>query len=401
MTTPIAAAVTGSWTKTGDLPAAASWHGQYDGAVLLKDGKGVVLLGGADGSGAATNKVARYDIAEKKWTAGATSLAFPRRLHTVTRLDDGTFLVVGGTSGSGPHAAGLTAVEKYDPADGSLKTVASLHEARRGHSAVLLESKKVLVAGGLASRTTDSDRALATAEIYDPATDKWTPTKHPMTDARGGHGAVLFKGGKVLVTGGTAPVSKDGSTSLAYCELYDPTGDSWSPVASLAQPRSRHRTVLASDTTALVIGGETPGTAGDGTYDPYHALTVERFDLAAGTWTARPSTAGGRALHAVVPLGSGKFLVAGGTTDEAGGIGYQSALIYDDTGTGGWSAAAGLTEGRWAGAATALAAGTALVTGGIVASGIAAADPTRAELTATTEVFSFTATPPALGGGAA
>ncbi|MFF7122090.1 MULTISPECIES: kelch repeat-containing protein [unclassified Streptomyces] len=397
MTSPTPTAV-GSWTKTGALPAAAGWHGQDDGAVLLKNAKGVLLVGGSDTASAATNRTNVYDLTKREWKAGSP-LAFPRRLHTVTVLDSGKVLVTGGTGGSGPHPAGLAAVELYDPVQGTWKTVAGLREARWGHAAVLLEGGKVLVTGGSTSRSGDSVRALASAEIFDPKGDpddpdkgSWTPAA-PMTDARTGHCALVFKGGKVLVAGGTAPVSPTGVAALAYCEVYDPgagPAGAWTPVASLSEPRSGHRAVLASDTAALVVGGATPGTAGDGTYDPYDELTVERFDLASGKWTARPSTPGGRALHRVVPLGSAKFLVVGGTTDDGNGIGYQSALVYDDNGPGGWSTAAGLAEGRWAFAATALDAGTVLVTGGTLASGVAAADPTKAELTMTTEVFTLT-----------
>ncbi|MFD9789819.1 kelch repeat-containing protein [Streptomyces sp. NPDC059070] len=385
MTSPTLAA-TGAWTTAGDLPAAASWYGQCDGPVLLRNDKGVLLVAGADANGVAVNRTALYSPTARTWTAG-NPLQVPRRLHTVTLLDSGKVLVVGGTSGSSPLSASLTSVELYDPADGSWKTVAGLREARRGHHAVLLSTRKVLVTGGLTTRSGDSAKALATAEIYDPDADTWTATKQPMTDARTGHCAVALKGGQVLVAGGTAPVSGSGTASLAFCELYNPATESWTPAGSLLQPRSRHQLVLASDTTALAVGGATPGTPGDGTFDPFTSLTVERYDLATDKWTALTATPGGRGFHRVVPLGSGKFLVVGGTADERNGAGYQSALVYDSA-TGTWSAAAGLATGRWAFAATALADGKVLVTGGTVATGIAGAAPDSAELTATTEVFS-------------
>ncbi|MFJ2831038.1 Kelch-like protein 17 [Streptomyces sp. NPDC087263] len=400
MTSPTLAA-TGAWTKAGDLPAAASWYGQHDGPVLLKNNK-VLLVGGSDAASAATNKTALFDQTgtTPKWTAGPR-MQSPRRLHTVTLLADGKVLVTGGTSGSSPTSAGLTSVELYTPSDtgGSWKTVTSLREGRYGHSAVLLaDNKRVLVTGGTTVRSGDSVRALASAEIYDVAAGTWTGAA-PMTDARSGHSAVVLKGGQVLVAGGTAPVSPTGGTSLAFCELYTPndTTGTWTPTGSLLQPRSGHQTVFASDTTALVIGGATPGLAGDGTFDPYRGLTGERFELGAGKWAPLPAvgpplTPGGRAQHRVVALGSGQFLVIGGTADDRDGAGYQSALIYDESAKS-WSAATGPTDGRWAFGALALAAGKVLVTGGTLAAGIAAADPDSAELAATTEVFTLGGTP--------
>ncbi|MEV6397446.1 kelch repeat-containing protein [Streptomyces sp. NPDC051907] len=384
MTSPTLAAA-GAWTKAGDLPSAAGWHGQYDGAVLLEDGK-VLLVGGADASSVPVAKTAVYDPAEQKWTAGSP-LTFPRRLHTATLLDDGKVLVAGGASGSSPHSPALTAVEVYDPSDGTWQSAAGMRQARHGHSAVLLANKKVLVAGGAATRSSDSLRALASAEVYDPDADEWTDAA-PMTDARTGHTALLFKGGQVLVAGGRAPISGRDVASLAFCELYNPTANAWTPTGSLLQPRSGQQAVLVSDTAALVVGGATPGSPGDGTFDPYTALTAERYDLAAGAWTAQPATEGGRGLHRVAPLGSGVFLVIGGTADEHNGAGYQSALLYDSAAKS-WTAAAGLTTGRWGFAATALSDGTVLVAGGTVASGAAAADPESDQLTAATEVFSL------------
>ncbi|WP_030559957.1 Kelch repeat-containing protein [Streptomyces aureocirculatus] len=385
MTSP-AVAATGAWTKAGDLPAAAAWHGQEDGAVVLKSGQ-VLLTAGVDASSAATGRTAVFDPTGRKWTAGPP-LTFPRRLHTATLLDGGKVLVVGGTSGASPLSSPLTATELYDPAGPSgpaWKTVGDLREARSGHSAVLLADKRVLVTGGTGARSGGSVRALASAEIYDPVAETWSDAP-PMTDARTGHCALRIKGGQVLVAGGSAPVSDDGSAALAFCELYSPEQKRWTPTGSLPRPRSGHRAVLVSDTTALVIGGATPGVAGDGTFDAYHALTGEKFDLSTGAWTPIPSAAGGRGLHRVVPLGSGRFLVVGGTADQDNGAGYQSAVIYDD-GTRKWDTAAGLATGRWAFAAAPLGTGKVLVAGGVVASGVAGGDPQGSELTATSEIF--------------
>jgi hypothetical protein len=383
MTTPTLAA-TGQWSTTGALPAAAGWYGQYDGAVLLLNDK-VLLAGGADGRSAALTRAAVYDPVAGTWTATA-ALSVPRRLHSATPLDGGKVLVAGGTSGSARLSPGLPSAEIYDPAGGTWKAAAAMHEPRYGHSAVVLPSKKVLVAGGTATRSGDSLRSLRTAEIYDPSADAWTVAS-AMTDARSGHAAAVLKGGKVLVCGGTAPISGTGEAALAFCELYNPGDDSWTPTGSMTAPRSRHQLVPLTDTTVLAVGGSTPGTPGDGTFDPFAALTAEVYDLTTGTWTALPSRPGGRGFHRAVPLGAGKVLVVGGTAGTANDAGYQSALILD-TAAKTWTVAAGLATGRWAFAAVVLSDNKVLVAGGVVRSGLAAADPDTDELTATSELFS-------------
>lgn len=68
---------------------------------------------------------------------------------------------------------------------------------RYWHTATLLKDGRVLVVGGLGKNYTAS----ASAEIYDPATRKWSTTGS-MADDRSKHSMTLLKDGKVLVTGG-------------------------------------------------------------------------------------------------------------------------------------------------------------------------------------------------------
>jgi len=60
--------------------------------------------------------------------------------------------------------------ELYDPAKGKFERAGDMTMARVGHAAVLLPSGKVLIAGGwIGQGCTDS------AELYDPATRRFTP----------------------------------------------------------------------------------------------------------------------------------------------------------------------------------------------------------------------------------
>ncbi|SDZ23969.1 Galactose oxidase, central domain [Amycolatopsis xylanica] len=380
-------AATSRWNATDKLPTLGSWHGQHDGAVLLKS-KEILVTGGADAAAAPLDRTALFDPATKKWVT-AEKLAVARRQHSVTVLDNGDVLVAGGL-GSAALSPALTSAAVFLAQDKKwdTKPVPSMNEGRWGHSAVLLDDKRVLIAGGFALRSDDTVRALNSAEIYDPEKRTWT-TIEPMLDARAGHAALKFGDGRVLVCCGSTAIGPGAFAPLAYCEIYNPATKKWTATGNLSEPRFLHQAVKLSATTALVVGGGTPGVPGDGTFDAYTKLSVEVFDLNAGkgTWTAKANPLpGGRGRHRAIFLGSGKVLVIGGTAGETG---YRGTLVYD-SGADSWKPVAGLAEGRWAFAAAALTEAPVtevLVTGGSTAAGLAAANPPAEDLAAGTEIF--------------
>jgi hypothetical protein len=83
------------------------------------------------------------------------------------------------------------------PANGTWTVTGSMGRQRDGHTATLLPSGKVLVAGGFGNTG-----YLGSAELYDPATGLWTVTGS-MGRPRELHTATLLPSGKVLVAGGT------------------------------------------------------------------------------------------------------------------------------------------------------------------------------------------------------
>jgi hypothetical protein len=116
-------------------------------------------------------------------------------------------------------AAVLMHVTSVVHASGGLwsSTTNSLHIARWGQTATLLPNGTVLVAGGFDSH----EVAVASAELYDPSTGRWSDTGS-MRDARWDHTAILLASGTVLAAGGISDFSGPTPIGLASAELYTP-----------------------------------------------------------------------------------------------------------------------------------------------------------------------------------
>jgi N-acetylneuraminic acid mutarotase len=184
----------GSWTLTGSLGTARESHT----GTLLTSGK-VLVVGGYNDSGFVSS-AELYDPAAGTWTVTG-SLRTGRYFHTATLLPSGKVLVVGGFGGVGFSGSYLRSAELYDPALGSWTATGSLGTERAFHTATLLASGKVLVAGGQRDF-----RSLRSAELYDPESGTWTRTSGNLSVGRYDHTATLLPSGEVLVAGGFVTV---------------------------------------------------------------------------------------------------------------------------------------------------------------------------------------------------
>lgn len=173
------------------------------------------------------------------WVPTGT-LNFPRIGHTATLLATGQVLVAGGEDAQGNHIA---AAELYNPTAGTWTVTGSLATPRIDHTATLLVNGEVLVAGGVGSTYT------ATAELYSPSTGKWTATGS-MTVPRAFGGAALLTNGQVLMAGG----SNLEGTSNSTAELYNPASRKWTATTDMPSGHNGPAALLPSG-KVLVIGG--------------------------------------------------------------------------------------------------------------------------------------------------
>jgi N-acetylneuraminic acid mutarotase len=287
-----------------------------------------------------------FDELLGSWS-GAASMATARFGHTATLLGNSKVLVMGGNqSASGDPRGALSSAELYDSASNTWSPAASMTTSRIGHTATLLANGKVLVTGGSDS----SFNIISSAELYDPVNDTWSDAGS-MATPRSHHTATLLSSGKVLVTGGLGA----NGAYLVSAELYDPASNTWSAAGSMLVARYGYTATLLKNGQVLIAGGYVSGVTGA-------VASGELYDPFSNTWSAASSMADGRGNHSATLLANGQVLVAGGENDSPLRD-LSSAELYNSS-TNTWSSAGSMATGRRFQNATLLANGQALVTGG-------------------------------------
>jgi N-acetylneuraminic acid mutarotase len=296
---------TDTWSQAASLPTATASHT----TTLLSNGK--VLVAGGVGTGPPTNDAEIYDPIANKWTQAASMLS-ERINHTATLLPNGKVLIAGG---SFPQE--LASAELYDPVADTWTYAANLLAPCALHTATLLANGKVLVAGG--QTIVSNAPALATGgEVYDPTANTWTATAN-LSDPRSEHTATLLPTGLVLVAGGV-----DATEYALSAELYDPLTNAWSTGGSLLTARAIHTATLLANGKVLLAGGISPNPP-PGVTMPTNS--AELYDPSSNTSSATGSMVTARGAHTATLLSNGVPLVVGGQ-DTSGAVLASSELYF-------------------------------------------------------------------------
>ena len=347
--------------------------GTFERGVLLASGH-VMAIGGdleaisLDTTPGAAGALGTVDT----WVT--SNQGIPQLLRpTTTLLPTGQVLIAGGLWGATDVTnAYLYRENTATPGTGdTLSAVGSMNTARDGHTASLLFTGQVLVAGG-----TSNGVALSSIELFNPSTSTWASpsawlTAGAMNYARYRHAATVLQDGTVLVTGGQS--SDDPLSALASAEIYNPVTNTWSIAGNMTTPRVFHTSTLLPNGQVLIAGGInalgetlnsaeifTPNGSGGGTFTPLAATMIaarnqhtatlmnsglvliaggansaylvssEYFNYLTGTFAANPTNLNAaRDRDAAWFVPSGEVLVAGGT--GVGDLPLASAEVFFDS----------------------------------------------------------------------
>jgi N-acetylneuraminic acid mutarotase len=415
----------GRWTDAGTLTAG---YVRMQG-VTLADGR-VLVVGTAYRADVEVPVADLWDPATGRWSATQALPAY-RDQFALVALRDGRALVAGGANANGTS---FSSAYVFDPAPGSWAKVGLLATARSGPSAGLLPDGRVLVAGGFyrnngsssvgpdvvlaAYDTTSADAgprladvdvppsgyALATAEIFDPASGSWS-SAGPLRYARTGAPATVLSDGRILVVGSADyNVNRLDGRAFTTAEVYDPAADQFTLTRGLPElDRAALERGGAKGANPIPPEDPQPGSAGSLVAVPggdavligvagwwKHVGDVSRsfrYDTTARRWSEIGQTfisvgepgpiplyhegVPNHATAAVAGLPAGRVLVAGGSGPfqrlKEGGYDtpMTAEVVAYDAAANAWPTLSPLPEAREGSEALSLSDGSVLVFGGI------------------------------------
>ena len=201
-----------TFTRTGDLVVPEFGHA----ATLLNDGK--VFL---------RTKPRFFDPVTAMFTAATRTFT---RLHRSPIWRMGTVRTYHAAIQWQSLITCAPSTELYDPGTGTFSLAGAMATGRGawfigGRAATLLRSGQVLLTGG---EYEDIGNVFAEAELYDPVSGKFTAV-HKMIKQRSYHTATLLRDRTVLIAGAAYFGSVPKFGAVATTELYDPATDTFTP----------------------------------------------------------------------------------------------------------------------------------------------------------------------------
>jgi len=244
--------VKNTWT-----PSAVMTNGRWYPTLTTLDDGSVLILAGSFRNAAGAKNVP--NTVPEVWKDGVLTKPFQQ---TVVPFD--LYPRVHVASSSLVWTTGsLQQTFTFDVTSGTLNTLSGLHRdnAQRDYApSVLYDTDKAIYIGGGNAPT-----AAAELIDFSQSPPRWTPTAAPMNFPRRQHNATILADSTVLVTGGTRSGGSgppedfnnlDPGQPVHIAELWDPATGRWTELAAETVDRCYHSTaVLLPDGRVLSAGG--------------------------------------------------------------------------------------------------------------------------------------------------
>lgn len=260
-----------------------------DGRLFLTGGH---VHAGAFGLGVKNNDI--YDPASRTFSS-APLLSEERWYPTNVELPNGRVLVFGGFKNTKTSTKAVT-VDSYDPVANTITTLPSTANRALGNYPRLH-----LLANGKVALTN-----VARTQLFDPATNAWTPSALTVHGGRGESGGSVLLPGSNKVLSFAGPGDTSGADATTEIIDFSAPSPAWRSTGSMNIGRVWLNPVLLPDGKVLAVGG---GTGGAYT-NP--VLQSEMFNPAAETWSLMAAQQAPRVYHSTaVLLPDGRVLSAG------------------------------------------------------------------------------------------
>ncbi len=309
--TPVAPMTIRRWSHTATTLA--------DGRVLVTGGR----TGSTTANGIVLNTAEIYDPVTNEWTETAGPMSVARRSHTATLLPGGKVLVAGGGNGVATASSQpIQSAELFDPATGLFTLIGNMVERRSAHSAILLDDGTVLISAG--SNGTGTLFPTNTAEIYDPASNSFTPVG-PMNYPHLAQLPGKLRDGRVVQGSSYYNVTHTsaGGRITDESEIYDPATRTFTPIAPMFKQRIDIGAQGLLDGTLLIAGGVTTSP----NFPSIFQSTSEIFDPATSSWKLSGIMSSGRDEFSGLLLDDGRVVISGGFVSP-GAVLLNSVEIY-------------------------------------------------------------------------
>ena len=332
-----------AWTTTDSMATARGYH--TANLVIANGQERVLVVGGQSSNTTFLSTAELYNPTTETW-ATTGSMTGRKSRHTGTELteppaNNGLVMVAGGRFSS----TGVSStIRTYDPATGMFTNRGNLDTERRDHTATLLSTGFVLIAGG--STGSNRNTSVSTAELYNVSTHGVALTDS-MAAPRRKHVAIRFIEGAtlsgVIVAGGENGSALSLSTADRFDHLPTIPSENFQPAPPMSETRVNFAGIrLSGNDGVLVIDG-----------GPNQDSEIFR----AGNWFDASDMPGVHYDPVMALLPNGWVFVTG----DGGAVAHSASLF--DPSTDQWFPGGNPTYEHGNGSATTMSNGKVLVAG--------------------------------------